>query len=106
MADLLAFTQPTAATDAHSFVPTPESLEYALAAAGYRVVTKQRIRDSWFITATPGEVPLPAVDTDAILNRHRSRALRWKLFGYPYALARQIAAKALGASVFKATWSK
>jgi SAM-dependent methyltransferase len=106
MADLLAFTQPTAATDAHSFVPTIESLERLLALAGYRVVLKRRIKDSWFVAATPGDVAPPAIDTAAILRRHRTRALRWRLIGYPYALARQLAARVLGASVFKATWSK
>jgi hypothetical protein len=106
MADLLAFTQPTAATDAHSFVPTPESLEHLLALAGYRVRLKRRIKDSWFIAAEPGETAPPAVDAGAILRRHRTRALRWRLLGYPYAVARQLAARVLGASVFKATWSK
>jgi SAM-dependent methyltransferase len=106
MSDLLAFTQPAAATDAHTFVPTPESLEYALVKAGYRVVMKQRIRDSWFLAATPGDAPLPKIDASAILRRHRTRALRWKLIGYPYAVARQAAARVLGARVFKASWSK
>jgi SAM-dependent methyltransferase len=106
MADLLAFTQPTAATNAHSFVPTADSMAYLLARAGYRVVSQERIKDSWFIAATPGEAALPALDTGKILRAHRTRALRWRLIGYPYALARQLAARVLGASVFKATWSK
>jgi SAM-dependent methyltransferase len=106
MADLLAYTQPTAATDAHTFVPTADSLEYALALAGYRVVKREKIKDSWFIAATPGETAPPKVDTQAILQLHRTRGWRWRLIGYPRALARQLAARVLGAKVFKATWSK
>jgi SAM-dependent methyltransferase len=83
LADLLAYTQAAGPSYAHTWLPTVESLEQALALAGFRVIAKQRIRDSWFVTAVAGEAKSVPPPIRSILWRHRTRALRWRLIGAP-----------------------
>lgn len=96
MADFLASTQSSGPSYAHTFVPTIESLEQALAIAGFRVVHKRRIRDSWFVAALPGPAAPPPPPIRAILWRHRTRALRWRLIGAPRQVLAGIAKRLIG----------
>jgi SAM-dependent methyltransferase len=86
LADLLAYTQPGGPSYLHSWLPTVEGLEQALARAGFRVVLKQKVKDTWFVAATPavfeaGNVSPPAPPVARILRRHRSRALKFATLG-------------------------
>jgi SAM-dependent methyltransferase len=83
MSDHLSWTQSGGPNYMHTFIPTALSLQGLLARAGYRTVLSRRIKDSWFIAATPGEAAPPALNTGAILRAHRTRAMRWRLFGAP-----------------------
>jgi len=96
LADFLSATQASGPSYAHTWLPTFESLEQALALAGLRVVERRRIRDSWFVAATPGEASPPPPPVAAILRRHRTRALRWTLLGAPRAALARAAKRALG----------
>ncbi len=86
LADLLAYTQPGGPSYLHSWLPTVEGLEQALARAGFRVVLKQKIKDTWFVAATPddvkaGEWQASAPPVVRILRRHRMRALKFATLG-------------------------
>jgi SAM-dependent methyltransferase len=86
LADLLAYTQPGGPSYLHSWLPTIEGLEQALTRAGFRVVLKQKVKDTWFVAAKPvkasaekAEMSQPPVN--AILWRHRTRALKFATLG-------------------------
>jgi SAM-dependent methyltransferase len=83
LADLLTYTQPVGPSYVHTWLPTAESLEQALALAGFRVIRRKRIKDSWFIAATPGKASELQLPIQRILWRHRTRALRWAMLGAP-----------------------
>jgi SAM-dependent methyltransferase len=93
MSDLLAYTQPGGASYVHTFLPTVDSMVSLLAHAGYRTVIKTKIRDSYFIAATPSEVEIPVVNVKAILRSHKTRAIRYKLFGANRARLKSIISK-------------
>ncbi len=95
MADHLAYTCQGGPAYMHTFIPTMESMEGLLARAGYKTVLRRRISDTWFIAATPGEAEPPKIDAKAILRAHRSRAMRWKLFGVNRARLRALASRLL-----------
>jgi SAM-dependent methyltransferase len=96
ISDHLAYTSQAGPAYTHTFIPTAESLEGLLARAGYRIVMRKKLRDSWFIAATPGKAePLP-INTAAILRAHRTRAMRYRLLGANRARLRSIVARILG----------
>jgi SAM-dependent methyltransferase len=95
MADHLAYTCQGGPAYMHTFIPTMESMEGLLARAGYKTVLRRKISDTWFIAATPGEAEPPKIDAKAILRAHRSRAMRWKLFGANRARLRALASRLL-----------
>jgi SAM-dependent methyltransferase len=95
MADHLAYTCQGGPAYMHTFIPTAESMEGLLIRAGYRTVLRQKMRDTWFIAATPGKAEAPPIDTKAILRAHRTRAMRWKLLGANRARLRAAASKLL-----------
>jgi SAM-dependent methyltransferase len=91
LADFLAYTQASGPSYAHTWLPTQESLEQALALAGFRVFETASISGSIFMAATPGAAAPPAPPVRAILWRHRTRAWRWRMLGAPrQALARVV----------------
>jgi SAM-dependent methyltransferase len=95
MADHLVYTCQGGPTYMHTFIPTAKSMEGLLARAGYRTVLHQKVRDTWFIAATPGKAEAPPIDISAILRAHRTRAMRWKLLGANRARLRAVASKLL-----------
>ena len=95
MADHLAYTCQGGPAYMHTFIPTVDSMEGLLARAGYRTVLRRKVKNSWFLAATPGEAAPPRIDARAILRAHRSRAMRWKLLGANRARLRTMASKLL-----------
>ncbi len=95
MADHLVHTSQGGPNYQHTFIPTAESMEGLLARAGYRTVLRRKVRDTWFLAATPGHAEPPPVNAKAILRAHRSRAMRWKLLGANRARLRALAYKLL-----------
>ncbi len=96
IADHLAYTCQGGPAYMHTFIPTVDSLEGLLARAGYRTVLRRKVRDSWFIAATPGTAEPPPINAAAILRAHRTRALRYQWLGANRARLRAAAAKLLG----------
>jgi SAM-dependent methyltransferase len=95
MSDHLAHTSQGGPAYMHTFIPTADSMEGLLARAGYRTVLRRKVRDTWFLAATPGESEPPQINTKAILRAHRTRAMRWKLLGANRARLRMLASKLL-----------
>jgi SAM-dependent methyltransferase len=95
MADHLAYTCQGGPAYMHTFIPTVDSMEGLLARAGYRTVLRRKVRDTWFIAATPGKAKPPEINTKAILRAHRTHAMRWKLLGANRARLRAMASKLL-----------
>ncbi len=95
MADHLAYTCQGGPAYMHTFIPTAESMEGLLARAGYKTVLRRKVRDTWFLAATPGQAEPPGIDAKAILRAHRTRAMRWKLLGANRARLRALASKLL-----------
>jgi len=81
---------------AHSFFPTGQSMAYAIAVAGFRVVGVTRIRGSVFIAARIGEGPKPPVSPWLIRLGHETLLVRHRLIGRPMAALRGLAKRLLG----------
>jgi SAM-dependent methyltransferase len=95
MSDHLAHTSQGGPAYMHTFIPTADSMEGLLARAGYRTVLRRKVRDTWFIAATPGDARPPQINAKAILAAHRTRAMRWKLLGANRARLRILASRLL-----------
>ena len=95
MADLLASTQQGGPSYLHTWLPTPESLQVALSLAGYRTVLCERVHDSWFIAAKPGQSAPPPINGNAIWLAHRTREMRWRAIGAPRARLKRLIAPVL-----------
>ncbi len=96
IADHLAYTSVGGPNYAHTFIPTAKSLEYLLSLAGYETVLTHRIKDTTFVAARVGTSTPRAVNTRAILRGHRTRPIRWRLFGANRARLRALVARLTG----------
>lgn len=96
VSDHLAYTSQAGPSYMHTFIPTVDSLEGLFARAGYRTVLRRKLRDTWFIAATPGTAEPPPINTSAILRAHRTRALRYTWLGANRARVRAVAARIIG----------
>jgi SAM-dependent methyltransferase len=96
MADLLESNQRGGPSYLHTFLPTAQSLQVALAHAGFTTVLCKKVKDSYFIAAVVGQSVPPKVNTAQILLRHKTRGLRWRMIGAPRAKLRGWIAPLLG----------
>jgi hypothetical protein len=97
LADLMANADAGRPSYSLTFYPTAASMRYALALAGFEVISESRQSGSIFLAARPATAPkLPRVNPAAILLLHRTKALRYALLGRPYLAARRLAARLLG----------
>lgn len=77
----------------HTFLPSKESMEYALALAGYEVRMSRKYRTSIYIVAVPspgGLVELPKVNTRKIYWTYRTKEIRYQILGRPILALREI----------------
>jgi SAM-dependent methyltransferase len=97
LADLMANADAGRPSYSLTFYPTAASMRYALALAGFDVISESRQSGSIFLAARRADAPkLPRVNPAAILLLHRTKALRYALLGKPYLTARRLAARLLG----------
>ena len=83
----------------HTFFPSKESMEYALALAGYEVKMSRKYRASIYIAAVPSSgsrVKLPEVNTRMIYWAYRTKELRYQMLGKPVLTLHEIIKRVCG----------
>jgi SAM-dependent methyltransferase len=99
LADFMATVDPALPSYVHTFFPTASSMRYALSLARFETIFCRRLSGSIFLAARPvSSTTLPLVSPTAIRLLYRTKALRYELFGRPYALLRQTIKSLIGRS--------
>ena len=80
----------------HTFFPTAESMQYALALAGYETIFSRAQSGSVFIVARAGNPSPPTINAKLIYWCYWTKGLRYALIGRPYLAVRKFAKRLLG----------
>jgi len=97
LSDFYAHHEPSLPTYAHTFFPSPASMRYALALAGFETILSKSLSGSIYIAARPNPAAKPpSVSPAWTYFLFRTKPQRYALIGRPYLALRRTAKYLIG----------